>query len=457
MTSEQQENSKLDSLMSGRMPIVILIVLILLSLVSIFVLGYYLLRSSDGETTTTPGEPTPFPSGGSSGTGGDGPIVVAISESETISVTLDVPVNLVLGNQTFDVQTQTINPDGTWSPGLPDDKTAGWVYGTVVNYIMGLSSSSDNQALLESLTPGSQITLLLTSGAKYLFEFQSRNLVASTDRTIFIQNIPGITLVLLEAGGDERLVVNGRFLVNETAASSGQSGSVEIGEPAQIQDLQIVVTGVTYMPNNPQTPPGYAFFLVDAQILNGGETAVDVNNLQLLLIDEIGNQYALNPVASQQGVNAPLTGGFLNAGQSQVVSIGYQIPAGLTSASLQWVVIDRSTGARIQVNIPFSGENSGQQAVITLQSVEISQDMANMNLSGQIINQGDQPLIISEDDVSLRTPDGASYLKLAANPPFPWTVPLGQTLLYTVTFQRPNADTAVFNVLNQPFQLSNLR
>jgi hypothetical protein len=80
-----------------------------------------------------------------------------------------------------------------------------------------------------------------------------------------------------------------------------------------------------------------------------------------------------------------------------------------------------------------------------------------MNMVGTIMNNGEQAVVVTQDDVWLRTPAGASYLMLSTNPAFPWTVPPGQTLQFGVTFQTPiGADTAVFTVLNQSFQLTNL-
>ncbi|MDV7390957.1 hypothetical protein RZS08_06385, partial [Arthrospira platensis SPKY1] len=100
---------------------------------------------------------------------------------------------------------------------------------------------------------------------------------------------------------------------------------------------------------------------------------------------------------------------------------------------------------------------SGQGAVITLESAAIAPDLTSLVLRGQVTNLDNQPLVIAEGDISLRTADGASYLLLSTNPAFPWATPPGQSLPFTVTFQRPNAPTAVFTVLNQPFELSNLR
>lgn len=466
MSSEQENDSVQadeagagNSIMAGRTPIVVLVSLIIVSLLAICGLGYFLLRPEGDETagsTPSSGEPTPFPVSGGGAVGSNDAIVMGISGSTTVSVTLDSPAELSLGGKSFTVSSQTINPDASWSPGVSDDNSAGWVHGSIVNYIMALNGSDQNRAVLDSLAPGSQIGMVTEGGGQFLFEFEQKRLLPTEDRTIFQQNAPGITLVMLDESNGQNLVVNGRYIINESN-SGNQGSSVELGEPTQLGDLQITVTGATYVPNSPQAPSGFAFFLVDFRVQNVGLTAVDVNNLQLVLVDEIGNQYALNPIASQVGNNPALTGGFLNAGGSLDASVGYQIPAGLVSNVLQWVVIDRTTGARTQVHIPFTGDNAAQFSTITLQSVQISTDGNNMSLTGQIINQGNQPVVVTPSDVSLRTADGAAYQLLSANPPFVWTAPPGQTTQYSVTYQRPNLDTAVFTILNQPFQLNNIR
>jgi hypothetical protein len=462
MSEESQNETSSSSFLSGRLPVVLLIGLVVISLMAVCGLGYALFQSTgDGGADTETAGPTPFPVTGGSvpggGTGSDA-LVYGISDSTTVSVTLDAPVALSVGGRNLVVQPLTINPDGSWSPPISGEDAVGWVYGSIVNYIMAINPSDENKAMMESMTPGEQMVITTQSGAEFVYEFESSSLVAVNDQSSFAQLTPGLTLALLEEGEDQRLIANGRFLLTESAGGADNSGSVVgVGETAQLSDVQVTVTGVSYLPNDPNTPPGFAFFVVDFQIFNVGTTAVDVSTLQLTLIDEIGNQYALNPVASRLGEYAPLTGGFLNAGDSLPVSVGYQVPDGLVSTSVTLTVKRTDTGEQVLVNIPFSGSNAVLNTTITLQSVEVSADLTSMNLIGQIINNGDQPVVATQEDIWLRTADGASYLMLSTNPAFPWTIPPGQTLQYSVTFQTPiGAETAVFNVLNQSFQLTNL-
>lgn len=456
MDSDEQSGA-LDRFFASRTPLIILAGLIVVSLIAVCVLGVLLLRNSNNDTAVSDAEPTPFPDASGNGARPEDALVVGVSDSSTVTVTLDIPVSLDVGGKTFPVQPQTVTPDGVWTPGLEDNETAGWVYGTIVNYVLGLRASNQNQELLESLAPGDTIALETEGGTTYRFDFESRQVVPITDPSVFTQNTPGVTLLLLEAGGEERLVVRGRYLVEETE-SAGADAVIELGETAQLANLQLTITGVTYVPDRPETPPGFAFFLVEFQAQNVGSEPVNLNDLRLTLSDELGNQYSLSPVAAQLGQNPPLPGGALNPGESVSATVGYQIPAGLVSNTLRWTVNRTDTGEQVQVNIPFSDVNAAQNAAVTLQSVTVSEDATTLTLTGQITNNGTQPLVVTQEDVILRTSDGASYLVLSANPPFPWTAPAGQSLSYSVIVQRPsNADSAIFTVLNQPFQLNNLR
>ncbi|MEM7112012.1 MAG: DUF4352 domain-containing protein [Chloroflexota bacterium] len=434
-------------------PTVFIIIAILgLGLATVF--GIMLFRPEEETSTEVP--PTPFPE-----TVGDSlrgqPIIEVIDGSSTVSMTVDIPITVSLSGRDFGLQPQAIAADGIWSPAFSSEGTAVWVYGSIVNYIIGLPNSDENRAMLEGLIPGSEIMVRTEQGQELGFTFENRSLVPSINRDVFAQTTPGVTVVLLGAEGDNRLVVNGRYVVPDTA-QAGATNVVQLGEPVQLADVQTTVTGATYLSDRPEAPPGFAFYLVDFQIQNTGLTAVNLDTLQFVLADELGNQYALNPIASQLGNNQPASG-FLNAGQILAASAGYQIPSGLVSNNLNWHVNWPDVGGQVQVTIPFNGtQSSGQNASIALQSVNVSPDFTSLVLTGQVTNIGEQPLVITERDISLGTADGSTYLMLSTNPAFPWTTPPGQTLQFTVTFQRPlQASEALFIVLNQPFQLSNLQ
>lgn len=457
--SADPQPSSLRQRLTTNPALLLLGIVAVIALLAACIMGFLLLRpyisGEEGTTGSTPaaGAPTPFPESTQQAAGQ--PVIVGVSDSGTFSVTLDAPATLdVLGTQ-WAVAPQNIGVDGLWNPEI-DESSAAWVNGTIVNYVFGLDDAEANRSLLESLAAGNQMSVTTRQGVTHTFSFDSRTQVPSSDRNIYNQQTPGITLVLL--GGDEenRLVVRGRYEV--AAASQTTGGSViQMGETAQLGDVQFTPQASSFLTNRPEAPAGFGFFLIDFTMQNVGLSAVDSSAYRFTLSDELGNQYALNPIASRLGNNPPLSG-FVNAGQSVAATAGYQIPAGLVSPTLTWTIV-APDGTQVQVTVPFTaGGAAGQSAVISIQQATITPDLNNLIIVGQVTNIGVQPLVIAPEDVSLRTPTGSDYLLLATNPPFPWTVPPNQTLQFAVTYQRPiGSSSAVFTVLGQPFELSGLQ
>jgi hypothetical protein len=454
-TQEQPvEDEPTNGLLSNR-TILIVGILAVVGLLIICILSILLYRSlRDGDDT---GEAsTPGIVGEESAPANVPPIRLDIdTPTGPFSVTLESPISLSVDGESFVVQTQVIGPNGIWDPVADEASTAVWVYGSIVNYIVGIPDLNENRALLERLAPGDEIMMSTRGGAEFTFSFNSREEVPNTNQAVFAQNTPGITLLLLESAGSDRLVVHGRYVVSETDSAPGNV--VSLGETAQLGNVQLTVNSTAYMADRTEIPPGFAFFLVDYQIQNVGLTALDSSKLQLMLVDKLGNQYVLSPVASGLG-NTPPLGGFLNANQVIQATAGYQVPLGLTSDTLSWVVTQSDSGNQVYVTLPFTGGTAATQATnITLFRADVTSDLTGLILGGQITNLGTQPVVVTESDVSLRTDDGAVYLLLSNNPPFPWTVPPGQTLQFFFTYQRPPTAVATFEVLNQGFQLTGLR
>ncbi len=462
MAEEQQPTQQTQGLgqwVSANRGLAALIAMAALGLIMIFIFGVLLLRSLNrqAEVAQPPaGTPTPFPEGATGQIGRAEPLIVGVSDSATVTVTLDMPATLLVNGRTFAVQPQVLGADGIWSPGELGGETAVWVYGSIINYVLGIAATPENRTLLEQLTPGDTLILTTRGGTEHRFVFESRNLYPVNSRDIVAQTTPGLTLALLRNSGQDRLVVRGAYVVPE--ARSGAGNLFNLGETAQLENLQITVTGASYIPDRPEVPTGFAFVLIDFQLQNLALTALDTSGLQLLLLDSLGNQYALNGIASQLGNNPPLSG-FVNANQIVQATVGYQVPLNLSADTLNWVVRRAASGSQITIAVPFPGGARAAQSLSTvLQSAAISPDGTGLVLSGQVVNLGSQLAVVSEQNLSLRTSDGATYLLLSTNPAFPWAINPGQAQTFTVMYQRPfNADTAVFTLLNQPFQLSSLR
>lgn len=445
--------SRLQTLLSERGPLIIAIGATAASLVLICLFAVLLIRNQDSVEAT----PTPVP---------DSDVAVdtdtfpyeAISESGSITLTLETPIFLDVAGSQFSVQAEVLPTEGAWTPPTVNEASVAWVYGSVINYVFGLDDTSENQSLLEQLVVGDEIILTTRSGNSSTFIVSSRNEVASDNREIFTQRSPGVTLVLIEENPqDSRLVVQGRFVLSDSQDEVQAGRVVEMGETAQLESLQITVTSVSTQYDRPEVPAGFAVFHIDYQVQNVGTTSVETNSLTTVLADDVGNLYALNPVASQLGNNPPLSGS-VAPGQTVVATAGFQIPAGLSSPVLRWQVSIVGTNSSIQINIPFQdAATANQQVNIQLSEVSIPPDGSSVLIIGQITNLGNQPVIVDVSDISLTSSSGTIHQILSTNPAFPWSVPPGQTLLYAVTFQRPLTSDAIFSILNQSFQITGLR
>ena len=123
---------------------------------------------------------------------------------------------------------------------------------------------------------------------------------------------------------------------------------------------------------------------------------------------------------------------------------------------MTWSVTRIDTGSVVEVMIPFQDGGSFEQANVVLQQAQISQDGSSLFLVGQVTNTGSEQIVVDEQDVNLLA-NGTLYLVFSTNPGFPWIIPPGQTVTYSLTFQRPNDFVAIFSVLGREFQLNNLR
>lgn len=445
-----QTSSTLRNVFAGRGPLALAIGaigggLLLLCLFALLVLQP---EEDSAGLTPTPGPLIPTVPPGEA-------LVVGVSDAGTISVTLDAPALLTVGGRDFAVQSQAIGGSGVWTPAVNSPTTALWVYGTVINYVFGLADTADNRALLEGLAAGAEMAITLQDGVLYKFLFSSREITAANNQDVFAQTTPGLTILLLGTAGGDRLVVRGSYVAAETPANSTSGNVVNLGETAQLDTLQITATSGNFLFDRPEAPPGFAFYLVDYQAQNVGSVPFDTSLLRLTLADDLGTQYALNTLAGQVG-NFPALSGILNAGQTTQATAGYLVPAGLTSPNLRWLVGRSDTATQIEVTIPFGGGGEVAQAAVTLQQAEVSVDGTTLLLLGQVTNLGQQPLVVQENEMSLES-QGTFHLIVATNPGFPWLVGPGQTIPFSLTFQRPAGEAAVFTLLNQPFQLSGLR
>lgn len=460
MSEESPQEIQRTSSLRRNLPLIVVVGAIFGGLILLCMFAYLLLGpageqdSADNITAT----PTPFVDS-NFGLDTDFVSVDLPDSAEPVQVKTDSPVFLGVGNREYGIQIDVISPDGRWTPSLADENTASWVYGTVLNYVYGLADTEVNRALMESLQPGDELRIAMKEGAVLTYAFNSREITNRTDQDVFLQSTPGVTIVLMGTDGDDRMVIRGAYVSAETVPDGVDlgGGSAELGEPAALGDLQITVLGATQLYDQPQAPAGFNFFVVDYQIQNNDNEPFVTNQLVLILRDELGNSYAASPVATQMGTYPTLIG-VVPPGETAQASVGYAIPAGLNVESVNWVVTDTTTARELNVLIPFAGGDEAAAATrITMTAAEVSEDGTRLIIQGDIFNEGSEAVVVNEAAVKLQGIDGTNYLLLSTNPAFPWVINPGATLVYFVSFQRPNGSDAIFTVLNQSYSLSGIR
>jgi hypothetical protein len=139
---------------------------------------------------------------------------------------------------------------------------------------------------------------------------------------------------------------------------------------------------------------------------------------------------------------------------------GYLVPAPLQGPKLGWSFSRLDTPERvIKVLIDFQPPaeivDPGLLASVSLTGAELSGDRTLLTVWGTVLNNSEEELLVTLEDVTLRGRDDLMALR-AADPALPWTVQSGAAFSFRLAFQRPSSPVATFQVLNQPFEISGL-
>lgn len=384
-----------------------------------------------------------------------------LTDNNTPQPRTDTPSSIAMKGLEFRVLPYVVQDDGEWRYPAGQSGTAVWIYGTIINYVFGIEHTEANEALLDSLVEGSPITMTTSSNRVYRFGFTGREEVVSPGPELLAQNQPGLTLMTLGGKRDTHLVVYAEYLLPDEGLETGGSAgpSVSVGEPTQLGDIRLTVLETSYVYDHPETPEGWAFFQVDYQIENLSQETLDPNRFRMELQDGTGATYSLNLPASQAGTFGYL---MLTIPPNTVAmgTAGYLVPAPLQGPKLSWSFSRLDTPERvIKVLIDFQPPaeivDPGMLAAVSLSGAELSGDRTLLTVWGTVLNNSEEELLVTLDDVTLRGADDLMALR-AADPALPWTVQAGAALSFRLAFQRPSSSVATFQVLNQPFEISGL-
>jgi len=391
-----------------------------------------------------------------SGTSVPDSIITGLGGSVPLSLT--TPSTIELKDKKFGVIPVEVTK-GTWPYQRGNPNKAVWVFGTLVNYVVGLEANSDNTTLLQSLAEADSIKLTTLGGKTLSFRYSGRQWVTVDKTDVFRQLRPGLTLVLLGEQGDQRLVVSATYTAEGEPTPSGVTAA-KVGTPVEVSGARVTVLGGHLVKNVEGLPAGSAYYLVDFSGTASGSDVLDASLFQMELLDAAGKHYSLSVPASQAGSYGP-AGGQLLQGTTLTATAGYVVPDVLPGPNVYWTFSpapDGTAPARFQLSILEPTPTPEPSAFITAQVIQArySDDATEIIISGGVGNMAKEPVTISLSDINLQA--GNTLVPVTSTDPvLPWTLQPGQNLAFTIHFARPPAGTAILRIMQSSFELGGLQ
>ena len=381
-----------------------------------------------------------------------------VISSDDVRISASSPITLSVGDVSFPVEVIVPSETG-WTYPADSSGVAAWVCGTVVNYILELELSSDNEALLASLRPGDQVMLHLSNDVVLVFQFSERREgVAADDARVFEQLQPRLTLLLREQAGTWKVTSANYVALTGAAPPSSPSLLPQPGAAARAGDVEITVLKGHTM-RGVGLSAGMMYYLVEFSIKNASTAPLSAETLDMQLQDGVGNVYLLSPAASSFGENGLLSGQ-IAAGMTTQGTAGYVVPETLSGPTLVWTLSSGpGSETRASIGIPYDGEAvpvDPAEARVYLYEAFLSADGNSLIVEIDVENVGGTSLTVEASDIVLSSSAGMSRLMYNA-PELPWTIEPGQTREVELIFEKPNASSAVLMLLGHSFEIAGLQ
>lgn len=366
-----------------------------------------------------------------------------------VKTSLVVPRTLEVKGVSFVVQPAQIK-SGDW-PLPDDDRAVSWVYGSVINYALGMQSTPDNKALLSSIGPGDTFILRMSTGPVYRFAFADMVRVSPQSSEIFRQNRPGMTIALL---GDEeestRVVIRGLYLPDSDLGMdfAAPAKKAAIGETVVIADTFRLIPLASHLVNLPgMEMAGYTYLAVDYAVEN--KSAVPLTTSSFVHnVKGMGMAYpAVSVIPSAAGkLSYPPLPDTIQTHQVFTTTSVYVIPEAGLSESMVWSFApDPSSGEEVEVQLPPN--NSAVSAT------EVSVTQANLQdgtlLVTFYIGSMTQDIEVLASDIKI---EGGTLSPIGNF--FPWRLPAGTSREFPLLLSPDGSHRMVVTLLKQGFELT---
>lgn len=377
-----------------------------------------------------------------------------VAEVGDTRVSLPAPVLLEFAELSFPVQGAAADEANTWATSFqPGGAT--WVHGTVINYVLALEPTAENQAAVENLQQGAPVLLRLSNGTRLTFRAAARREVTPNDPELLTQSGPGLTMVLPRED-EQWLVVSADFEAAVEPPLPDGATAAAVGQAVQVGDARVVVQEGSVRSQVGVPEPQMMEYVVEFLLSNTGSSPLAPETFLMELTDGVGNRYSLSPTASQAG-SYGLPAGPIGPGQEVNGSAGYVVPETLAGPTLTWVFSpDPSSELRASFIIPYTPDTaSPPDADVNVYEAFLGEDGEVLHILADVDNYGDSSLSVTENDISLSSSAGPGQFQIAA-PPLPWTIPGDDYREVELMFARPDASSCVVTILGFTFEISGL-
>jgi hypothetical protein len=336
-----------------------------------------------------------------------------------------------------------VMPDqGRWPLPHEQRSIAVWLYGTVINYVVGLPYAPTNESVLAGLTSADRIMLMLDNGSILAFGTPQVQRIDAADLSPMAQSRPGLTVMMLESGQATRLIVQARYLPEESIFSQDQRVDglkVEILETRVVNEDQAMI-----------------YFIVEYQVTNQSDKEMNAAFFDMVLEDHAGQRYTLDPTATNWGQYGALTR-ILAYGESAAGSAGYAVPRTMPSP-VTWIFRSDTLSANsTQFALTYEPPLPGP-AIPDVQLSNVFSDAPRnvIVINGTIYNDGESPLSVTLDNIRFSYSGGVGMLQ-ASTPLLPWNVGPDGFQDFEVQFARPRGvDSAILEILGFTYRIEGL-
>lgn len=375
-------------------------------------------------------------------------------------ITPAIPARMSIGSTTFDVKPMRI-ASKQWNYDPNAARTAYWVPGTMVNYVLGVHASSENRQIIDALNEGDLITLDTNMGAQRYRVTQQATVGnnASDLTTLLAQDSPRLTIVMMGEGGSQRRVTLAQFTDEGTA-----NQLAAVGVPVNLGDIRVLATNQRLLPGGSVgLPSGKNYLQVDFAVTNLITDYIDAAQFFTQLTDGAGNAYPLSLAGAKANGAVGFTQGALSPGKTVTGTAAFEVPSTMVGPTLEWkMALSNTTPYVARVAIPYrpilaepTVEPTGQPKVrVTIVSANITSEGNELRIVGSVQNLTNEFLQVSLPDVSLSSANGQQYPLTASLPAFPWSVQPNESLTFQLSFTRPPNGPVTFTMFDQAFSLS---